>query len=163
MPYAIAVRDSIFDPGSGDLIAATHGRSLWVLDDASFLAHLAEIKNKPVTLFPVRPALGYARRATRYGFGDQTFAGPNPEYGALLTYYLAVEATSAQIQILDATGGIVTTIAGAAHAGVNRAVWNLRYAAPKTGQRGARGVKALPEITSHGSRQMVRRSNDRCR
>ena len=39
-------------------------------------------------LFDIRPALRYTSRFTRYGIGEKVFAGSNPSYGALITYYL---------------------------------------------------------------------------
>lgn len=145
LPSSIAVRDIVVDPTTGDMILATHGRSLWVLDDATTLfSHFSEVRDKAAMLLPVRPAMRYPRRATRYGFGDKTFVAPNAEYGALLTYYVASEGAQASIEISDDAGKTVARLSGQSHAGFNRMVWDLRYQSSRSGPRGARGTQALP-------------------
>ena len=102
-------------------------------------------------LFPIRPALRFAVRATRFGFGDMTYRAPNPAYGALITYYLASAASNTSLQILDSSGAPVRTIACTGQAGLNRVTWDLRYAPPSgepAGRRAAAhlGPQALPGI-----------------
>jgi photosystem II stability/assembly factor-like uncharacterized protein len=139
MPWSVAVRDIIFEPAHNDIVIATHGRSLFALDDATPLQQLADAAGKPVTLFPIRPALRFKERATRYGFGDKTFTAPNPPYGSLITYYLSADAENAQIQILDEKGTIIRTLPAPAKKGLNRIAWNLRYAAPRVGPQAVPG------------------------
>jgi ribosomal protein S7 len=66
--------------------------------------------------------------------GDRTFAGPNPPTGALVHYYLGSAPNSdVNIKVLDREGRAVRTLTSAARqAGVNRAVWDLRYDPPVT-------------------------------
>ena len=85
----VAIHDIKIHPRENDLILATHGRSLWILDDASPIQQMtSELLTRDAHLFPVRPALRFTSRFTRYGIGDKVFAGPNPSYGALITYHL---------------------------------------------------------------------------
>jgi hypothetical protein len=137
MPRAIAVRDIVFQPQTNDLLIATHGRSLFVMDDAAFLAGVARAKGDE--LFAVGPALRHAVRATRFGFGDGNFVGPNPAYGAVITFALAADAAAAKVEISDGMGDVIRSLPVTAHAGVNRVVWDLRYGAEK-----GRGPQALP-------------------
>jgi photosystem II stability/assembly factor-like uncharacterized protein len=137
MPWAIAVRDIVFQPQTNDLLIATHGRSLFVLDDAAFLAGVGRAKGDE--LFAVGPALRHAVRATRFGFGDGNFVGPNPDYGAVITFVLTADAAQAKVEISDGMGDVIRTLPLTPHAGVNRVVWDLRYAAEK-----GRGPQALP-------------------
>src|ERR687889_134463 len=68
---------------------------------------------------------------TRYGVAEKAFAGQNPPYGALLSYYLnrkPDEKTKVRFQILDAAGKTVSEIENVAkEQGLNRVNWNLRY------------------------------------
>ena len=144
MPWSVAVRDIIFQPASGDIIVATHGRSLYVLDDASVLAQLGEAVNEKVVLLPAKPTTRFARRATRTAFGDKVFVGQNPEYGSLLTYYLKSEAQSAQIEILDEAKNSIVKLPVSTKAGLNRFTWDLRYSAPRSGRRVSRGPQVIP-------------------
>src|SRR5262249_48890391 len=63
--------------------------------------------------------------------GAFKFSGSNPEYGALITYYLKTAPASADarvtIQITDAEGAVVREIAGPDRQGFNRIAWDLRY------------------------------------
>ncbi|MDT7689097.1 MAG: hypothetical protein QOE46_1856 [Acidobacteriota bacterium] len=131
----VAVHDILVHPRDNDLIIATHGRSIYVLDDATPIQQMtAEVAREDAHLFDVRPALRYATRMTRYGIGDKAFAGQNPPYGALISYYLKQKAddkTKVKMQILDASGKMISEIENIAkERGLNRVNWNLRYGGP---------------------------------
>ncbi|HMF77773.1 MAG TPA: hypothetical protein VK604_19105 [Bryobacteraceae bacterium] len=152
MPWSVAVRDIVLSP-EDDLVVATHGRSLWVLDDVAPLRGLAHSGEASTTLFPVRPAYRFAVRPTRFGFGDKTFTGPNPSYGVLVSYFLAGEAKEVKVQIVDSSGAVVRTVPASGQNGMHRVVWDLRYNSGAAGpsraagsSRGgqARGPQAVP-------------------
>jgi photosystem II stability/assembly factor-like uncharacterized protein len=128
----ISVHDILVHPRENDLILATHGRSVWILDDATPVQQMSPaILNGEIHLFPVRPALRFTTRFTRYGIGDKVFTGPNPPYGALISYYLKDkpdDKTAFKVQILDRTGKLVQEIERPAkEKGLNRVTWNLRF------------------------------------
>ena len=50
----VSVRDLRIHPREGDLIVGTHGRGVWILDDAKWLAEWGDIQDSKVHLFPVR-------------------------------------------------------------------------------------------------------------
>src|SRR6185436_5762164 len=86
-------------------------------------------------LFPIRSALRYSSRFSRYGIGDKQFTGPNPAAGALITYYLkdkVDEKTTLKVQVFDAQGKLVQDIEKPAREkGLNRIAWNLRLGGPE--------------------------------
>jgi len=128
----VSVHDILVHPRDNDLILATHGRGIFILDDATPIQQMTpDILKRDGHLFGVRPALRFATRFTRYGIGDKQFAAPNPPYGALITYYLKSkpdDKTSVSIQILDASGKLVQELdKPAKEKGLNRVTWNLRY------------------------------------
>ncbi|HYJ86820.1 MAG TPA: hypothetical protein VEW46_12235 [Pyrinomonadaceae bacterium] len=127
----VSVHDIVVHPRENDLILATHGRSVWIYDDATPIQSMTPaILNSNAHLFPVRPGLRYATRFTRYGIGDKVFTGPNPSYGALITYYLKDkpdDKTTFKVQIMDQNGKVVQDIERPAkEKGLNRIAWNLR-------------------------------------
>ena len=63
----VAVRDIFVQAAQNDLLIATHGRGLWILDDATPVQDLAAASGSAAYLFPIRPALRYTVRATRVG------------------------------------------------------------------------------------------------
>ena len=132
----VAVHDIIIHPRDNDLILATHGRSIWIFDDATPLQQLTqEILNSRTHLFDIRPALRFTSRFTRYGIGDKVFTGANPPYGALITYYLKDkpdEKTTVKIEVFDASGKLVQESKQIPkEKGLNRATWNLRWGGPE--------------------------------
>ncbi|HWP42786.1 MAG TPA: hypothetical protein VNO14_06100, partial [Blastocatellia bacterium] len=127
----VAVHDITVHPRENDLILATHGRSIWIFDDATPLQQMnQQIINSDAHLFDIRPAIRFTTRFTRYGIGDKVFAGPNPPYGALITYYLKDkpgEKTTVKVQVLDSGGKVIREIANVPkEQGLNRVAWDLR-------------------------------------
>lgn len=84
-----SVHDIVHQPRHNDLVVGTHGRAIFVLDDATPVQQMSEAEGKPAHLFPVRDALRFPRFFTRYGRGDKVHTAPNPPAGALITYHLA--------------------------------------------------------------------------
>jgi photosystem II stability/assembly factor-like uncharacterized protein len=132
----VSVHDVLVHPRDNDLILATHGRSLWVFDDATPIQQMSpSLADSAFNLFDVRLAYRYATMMTRYGVGDKIFRGPNPPNGALITYYLKEKPdakTPTKMQIFDSTGKLVLDIKNfSREKGVNRFVWNLGYEGAK--------------------------------
>jgi photosystem II stability/assembly factor-like uncharacterized protein len=128
----VPVHDILVHPRENDLILATHGRSIFVFDDATPIQQMtADILKQDAHLFSVRPGLRYASRFTRYGIGEKVFNGPNPPYGALITYYLKTkldDKATFKIQILDQAGKLVQELERPGREkGLNRVAWNLRF------------------------------------
>lgn len=145
----VAVHDIVIHPRENDLILGTHGRSVWILDDATPIQKMnSEVLAKDAHLFEVRPALRFTTRFTRYGIGDKVFAGPNPASGALVSYYLKDkpdEKAKVKLEILDASGKVVREVLNPPkEKGLNRTVWNLAYDGPKQRR------PPLPEQTPFG-------------
>ena len=86
-----SVMDLVIHPKGGDLVIATHGRALWVLDDLTpFREMTEEALGKPIQLFTPPPARQYwqAPMDGTGGSGAAEFAGTSRPYGALLTFSL---------------------------------------------------------------------------
>ncbi len=150
----VAVHDLVIHPRDGDLIAATHGRSIWILDDVTALQQLSdEVLASDVHLFENRVATlwkGVSRGATR---GHMVFTGRNPlsidqqppgnspselANSAAVHYYLREEANGrVAIEISDLAGEHAFTGEAPGAAGINRFYWNLRFD-PTDEQRRAR-------------------------
>ncbi|RMG48527.1 MAG: glycosyl hydrolase [Acidobacteria bacterium] len=91
----IAIREIEIQRRENDLVLASFGRGLFVLDDYSPLRMVdRELLDREAVLFPVKDAWLYVERyrlgIPGKGFlGDDHFVAPNPPYGAVFTYYLA--------------------------------------------------------------------------
>ncbi len=156
---SVAVHDILVHPRENDLILGTHGRGIWILDDASAVQQASvALLVQEFHLFDIRTALRFAMKPTRYGIGDKVFQGSNPPYGALITYYLKekpAQGTAVRMEILDGKGKIVRTITKLPlEPGLNRVAWDLRTDGPRLRRereeeedffsRGPRGPQVLP-------------------
>ena len=155
----VSVHDILIHPRENDIILGTHGRSLWILDDVSFLQELnPNILTNPAHLFSIRPTLRYTTKPTRYGIGDKVYRGSNPPYGAYVTYSLKEtleKKVPVKVEIMDSSGGVIRTIKNIPkEGGVHRVAWDLSLEEPRPRRqvrveedfffRGPRGPLALP-------------------
>lgn len=136
----------------GDLIAATSGRSFWILDDLGLIRQYKSGDNGFALYQPEPTVLANAYseldRSTAEFDGTHPFRGVNPATGAVLYYQLPElkDNEHIQLEIKDAAGNLVRTFSsqsdttfhyfdGGPNAdptlskakGLNRFVWNLRY------------------------------------
>ncbi|HWO88503.1 MAG TPA: glycosyl hydrolase [Gemmatimonadales bacterium] len=111
-----------------DLVAATHGRSFWILDDLTPLHQLAD-SVAGAEAFLYRPRDTWRLRG---GVGSGS-VGRNPPPGVVIYYNLRRQldsGTVASIQILDSAGAVIRTFPlrpDSTRAGMNRFLWNTRY------------------------------------
>lgn len=87
----ISFRDIAIQKHENDLVGASFGRSIYILDDYSPLRYISSDQLKQeATLFPARKAWWYLERTPLpSGMGATHFRAPNPEFGATFTYYLS--------------------------------------------------------------------------
>lgn len=139
----VAVNDMQIHPRENDLIIATHSRGIFVLDDLTPLQRLGEAMKSETFAFDIRPPTRYQVWNKDADLGGKTYIGQNPPYGAVISYYLKSESKQdVTIAIADRSGKVIREIGNAPkEAGVNRAVWDLRYdpATPAASDRAARG------------------------
>jgi len=132
----VPVYDLKFQPAMHDLVIATHGRGIFVLDDMSPIEELTpEILASNLFLFKPEPAFR-SSVFNRYGriqtHGAQWSAANRP-LGAFIDYYLKQSSSSGvQITITGPHGEIVRKLTGPGKIGVDRVAWDLTYdAAPR--------------------------------
>lgn len=133
----VPVRDIKIHPRDRDVIVATHGRGIYVLDDAAPLSRLAEALKADAYLFDVRPATRWVVWNNDADLGDREYRAQNPPAGAAISYYLKARSTEpVVVTIADKTGKVVRTIRNApGEAGVNRVTWDLRAENPAAPRR----------------------------
>lgn len=124
----VSVDDIQVHPRDHDLIAATHGRSIFVMDDISPLEQLASVRMDTVAvLFEPRPATEFYFAPIGGLWGARAFKARNPPFGACINYYLGSDTLSdLKITIEDAKGRKVRDLDATATRGFNRAVWDLQ-------------------------------------
>lgn len=131
----VAFHDLVIHPRDGDLIAATHGRALWIMDDITPLQQLTDsVLQSEVYLFESRPAVRWRNVSRGFGNwrGDFVFRGENPPSGANIHYYLGSEHPDGiTLEISNITGDMKHTTTVDGDRGVNRYTWNMRFDPPE--------------------------------
>ena len=94
------------------MIVATHGRSIWILDDITPLQQQAEAMKADAFLFDMRAAMQFNPANDRGFVTDKPFFGKNPTYGAAISYYLSKPQTNVALRIRDGAGTQVREITG---------------------------------------------------
>jgi hypothetical protein len=123
--------DVLVHPRDNDLVLATHGRSIWILDDVTPLQQLtAEVLTQDAYLFQPRSAVVWKNDPTRSRSvtGSKNFRGENAPAGTAISYHLKAPA-SGEVKIVitnAATGEVFRNLDGTNEAGMNRVQWNLR-------------------------------------
>lgn len=124
----VAVDDIQQHPREMDLIAGTHGRSIYILDDATPVSQLTpEIVQSEFHVFECKE--GKPRYYLPYEglWGDQLFRAPNPPKGVQISYWLRdFSHEEVKVTIADASGNTVRALTGSAKPGINRVLWDLQ-------------------------------------
>ena len=128
------MRDLAIHPRDDDLVIATHGRGMWIIDDItplrtmtpSVLAHGgAFVETKPVV--QVLSTFG------GWANGDAVFIGANPPGDAIITYYLQKRHIfgDMKIEVFDSTNKLVQTLPTGKRRGLSRTAWSMRMSPPR--------------------------------
>jgi photosystem II stability/assembly factor-like uncharacterized protein len=116
-----------------DLVVATYGRGIWIMDDITPLQQLTrEVIRSDAHLFTPRPAYRFRSVTRGQSCPNDQCMGQNPRYGASINYYLkSVPKGAVTVTILDEKGQPIRTIRGSRMSGVNRVWWDLTYEPPR--------------------------------
>jgi hypothetical protein len=143
----VAVHDLVVK--EDDLVLATHGRSMWILDDLTPIREWSgQVAGEPVHLFTPRPAIRWEYHSLFHADGP----GENPPHGAVLSYFLKKKMDGEiTLEVVDPGGAVVRKLSSkkeppdfpeddpdspgrppekaalSTEAGVQRAVWDLEY------------------------------------
>jgi len=128
----VAFHDLMIHTRENDLIAGTHGRGIWILDDISPLQQMTEkVMEAEAYLFSnSRPGTHWiSQERGGYGRGNLYFSGTNPEPGAMINFYLKEKPSGpVDIEITDVTGKLKTVYnIKDAEAGINRLLWDMQF------------------------------------
>ncbi len=130
----VAVHDLVIHPTEHDVILATHGRGVYIIDDISPLRALTQEKlAENVVMLPSRPSIMVEGGALQSFSGGDDFIGDNPSEVAVISYYLKKRHMfgDMKINILDDNDKVITTLVAGKRRGINRVDWPMRLKAPK--------------------------------
>ncbi len=143
----VPVDDIQIQPRENDLILATHGRSVWILDSIYGLEQMnAKTADTPVTVFNVHPGVEWKMSAKRDFDAHDYFMGQNPPAGAIIDFWSKSKPDVKDVKItISHAGKVIATLKPkTVDAGLNRVVWNMRAdrAVPPTPQEEAAAERA---------------------
>lgn len=133
----VAVRDIQIDPLNNDLVLATHGRGILIIDDISALRQLTpELLNSDLAFLKTKsfPATGGHLGGAFPNAGG--FVGDNASEEAQIMYYLKDRVTSGNlsIEIFDQAGKSLGSVPATKRKGINKVSWSMRTKPPRVAQ-----------------------------
>jgi photosystem II stability/assembly factor-like uncharacterized protein len=128
----VPVNDLKIHPRDKELIAATHGRAIWVVDIAALQQMTAEVVAAESHLFKPKVAFQYGEPPVEgQSVGHQWFQTASPAYGAEIGYRINVRgAGQVRVVIQDVTGDTIRTLNGSSTMGTHKVTWDFRGKAP---------------------------------
>ncbi|HET9030312.1 MAG TPA: hypothetical protein VFN49_09045 [Candidatus Aquilonibacter sp.] len=163
----VSVHDIRMQPQFDDLVIATHGRGIYIMDDMAPVQDLQTAIARGTYLFPIRTSYQYNLRGDDEGTYTN-YAAENPPQGTMITFYQksADAKNPPKLEILDSMGRAVRTYAGThkVHGkdmpwvtnkvGINRFVWDWStdgpvkwYGAARERYQGPNGGPFVPPGT----------------
>ena len=130
----VAVRDIQIHPRDNDLILATHGRGILIVDDITPLRQITpQIMDSAATILDSRPSVIPLPSGVQDFPGDADFVGQNPTENATITYYLKERHVigDMKLEIYDSAGKLMATLPAGKRRGINRVTWPMRQKPPK--------------------------------
>lgn len=152
---AVAVRDIAIQPRENELVLATHGRGIWIIDDITPLRALTpELLGQEAAFVAARPVQQRIQGNGGWANGDAVFVGDNPPDAAVITYYQRSRHLfgKLKIEVLDSTGRVVDELPASKRPGLNRVTWSMREKPPRVppaaqlAGAGIRGPRLLPGV-----------------
>jgi len=131
---AVAVRDIAIHPRDHDLVLATHGRGIWIVDDLTPLRALTPAALKEEAAFlPTRPQRQRIQAQGGWVDGDAGWAGPSAPNGMVITYYQRTRHLfgKLKLEVLDPEGKVVDTLPASKRPGINRVNWSMNVKPPR--------------------------------
>ena len=150
---SVAVRDIAVQTREHDLVVATHGRGIWIIDDILPLRNFDESAlGAEAKFLPGRPTQQRIAGVGGWSEGDAKFVGENAPGGAVITYYQRTRHLFGELklEILDSSGKVIDTIPASKRRGINRVTWSMRVKPPRVPKAaqvafaGTQGPRVLP-------------------
>ena len=130
----VAVRDIVIHPRDNDLVIATHGRGIWIIDDITPLRALSpQLQHEEVAFVASRAVQQRIEAQGGWPNGAAGFSGDNPPDAAVITYYQRSRHLYGRmkIEVLNAAGKVIDELPASKRAGLNRVTWNMREKPPR--------------------------------
>jgi hypothetical protein len=152
---AVAVRDLAIQSRDNDLVLATHGRGIWIIDDITPLRALTpDLLKQEVAFVSARPVQQRIEGSGGWANGDAVFVGDNPPDAAVINYYQRERHLfgKLKLEVLDSSGRVIDELPASKRPGLNRVTWPMRVKPPRVPPAaqiafaGVRGPRLVPGV-----------------
>jgi photosystem II stability/assembly factor-like uncharacterized protein len=120
---------------TGELIAGTHGRSIWIVDVSTLRQLSVETMAERAKLYTPEEAVLPTRGRQAGSSGTRRFVGENPASGIAIRYSLGARARSVELTISDIRGDVIWEAEAETGQGLHEARWDMRAASQGGGGR----------------------------
>ena len=127
----VAIHEIAVHPTENEIVAATHGRSLWVLDVSPLRQMTADIAKAKAHLFKPADGVLWAGALSSANSGHRNFSSQNANFGSAFYYYLSAEAKEVSLEIRDIKGDLIRQLGADKKVGLHRTMWDLRRSLPR--------------------------------
>lgn len=141
IPWKAMVRDIQIHPATNDLIIASHGRGIMIVDDISAMRTMtADMASKEVYIFESKPIDLTMGKYQTVGTQSEGWSANNTPQLAPIKYYFRdrLNTGDVTIEIYDKGGKLLQTLPGTKRKGINMVYWNMRTTPPKVASGGAK-------------------------
>ena len=130
----VPIYEMVIHPTENDLVIATHGRGILIIDDITPLRQLSqEVFSSEITIFPSEPYTITNPKFAMGPSGDQGFRGSNPSSSAIITYYMQKRHVfgDMSVEVYNSDGELIKTLAAGKNKGINYVEWAVRKKPPR--------------------------------
>ena len=130
----VPVDDLAIQPRTNDLVLATHGRGIWIIDDITPLRSLTpDLIGQEASFVDSRLVQQRIEANGGWASGAAVFVGDNPPDAAVITYYQKSRHLfgKLKIEVLDPTGKVIDTLPASKRPGLNRVTWSMHSKPPR--------------------------------
>ena len=121
----VAVHEFAIHDKRQEIVAGTHGRSLWIADISVLRQLSTESLGEGMHLYQPRDGITWTRQPPRGNSGTRRFVGTNPPRGTIVAYSLGRNARSVRLTLHDLKGDIVKTFETSTRRGFYQLNWDL--------------------------------------
>jgi photosystem II stability/assembly factor-like uncharacterized protein len=124
----VAVHEIAVHPTAGEIVAATHGRSVWILDVTPLRQMTNDALKAKAFLYQPNTAVRWRSEPSRmsmYGNGSRRLMGQNAPAGAQIFYSLTTKPEKIALKVVDINGKTVRDLQAKNTVGLNRITWDL--------------------------------------
>jgi photosystem II stability/assembly factor-like uncharacterized protein len=130
---SVPVRDMVFQTRDHDLVLATHGRGIWIIDDLTPLRALTPaIEESAAVFLPGRPQQQRIDASAGWTEGDASYSGESATNDVVITYYQKLRHLFGKlsIDVLDGDGQLIESLPASKRRGINRITWSMHVKPP---------------------------------